>query len=97
QVAELLAAQTGAWQHTSNCSFYYQVWRFSHQLANGSMLLTARVTGVRYIYFVRHLLTCYTQVFRVDHDHAIAAVGVRSEGWLVLATQNVGNLARYAA
>src|SRR5579863_9342036 len=84
-------------QH-SHDSFAYQLFGTSLQeQPNWNLFQPARIPAVMTINLLIDLVAGEPDLLRVDHDHVIAAIRVRSESRLILADQDPRDACRQAA
>jgi len=84
-------------EHALDSKLDRATWVAVHELGHRQSALTTRVTGVPHVLLLRPFLAGKADFLCVDHDHIVTAVHVGAVGWLVLATQDVGNLAAKTA
>ena len=61
------------------------------QRARGGAFLTTGITRIPEVFFLVSLTAGKPRLIGVDHDHVIAAIGMRRKGGLVLAAQHMGD------
>ena len=56
--------------------------------------LSTRIPGIMYIFFIVHLVTCETYFLRVDDDHIITTVRMRSNRFCSFSTKDLSHFWR---
>ena len=91
QVINELVAKTSLREHPLNGPPYKFSRPFTKNLCRCGEALSARMTGVTDIHTIGHLLASESHLFGVDYDDIVAAVDVRGESRLGLATEDKSN------
>jgi hypothetical protein len=91
KVAIELVAKTILRKHSADGVFENALGMAGENLSGSGLTLTARITGVTLINLVGHFLPGEDDFLGIDDDNVVAAVDVRGEARLGLATEDVGN------
>ena len=104
KVRELLRAEFGLGEHAFHnfdeqrvFALHCHLERLVHEILRSVAALTAGITGVAEILALAHLVTVEDDLVCVDDDHIVTAVDVGSLVCLVLATENLCDIAAKAA
>lgn len=91
QFAEHVATKGVLGKHAPNRVLDDRMRLFGQQHTRGGTLLPTGITRVAQILLLIEFTTRKADLVRIDHDHVIAAIYVRCEGRLVLATKHMGD------
>lgn len=97
QTFHTIFGQLVLWQHALDRVFNDALWELLANILERCIFDAARETRVAVINLAGLFVARNDGVLRVDNDNVVAAVNVRSVGWLVFANQVFCDLSRYAA
>ena len=92
----LFSAESGVGEHTGNGDGHSSVRLLSHELVVLDLLETADPAGVPSVSLLLELAAGEDSLVAVDDDYVVAAVCMMCVGGLVLASQDMSCLSRYA-
>jgi len=91
EVAVELVTKAILRKHSADGVFENALGMAGENLGGSGFTLAAGITGVALIDLVGHFLAGEDDLFSIDDDYVVAAVDVRGEARLGLATEDVGN------
>lgn len=91
QICVQLSAQGVLWKHASNSILNQTLWVLFHHLFCKQGTLTTWISCVADVLLHLHFLSRQFDFFCIDNNYVITTIDVRSEIWLVLATDNFCN------
>ena len=87
-----LLAKGALREHALNCLLNHLLRLLRHHLAKRSLLHAADIEGVGVVNLLLHLLAAHRNLVCIDDNDIVAAVNMRGENRLVLASQHCSNL-----
>ena len=95
QTGKSCSAKCVVGEHTVYCDHHSLLRVLLHHFAVLGLLKTADPAGVPLVGLLLELSSCKNSFSAVDDDNVVAAVSVRSECGLVLATEDCSSLSSY--
>src|SRR5437762_5736686 len=91
ELAELLHAQLGAWQHALDRAPYDFLRSAFEQMPQGFLAIALRIAAVADVELAVELVARDGDAARIEDDHEVAGVEVGGIAGLVLALEDVGD------